>query len=278
MTLKRKERSSHLYHYTTAEGLKGIVKEQKIWASSIFSLNDWTEFHHGRGIIEEVTEGLLQKNNTILGGHPYETILKTVRELGPATSPHIYVCCFSDKDDDLSQWRAYGPEGGFSIGFSRIRLSALAAEQHYDLIPCSYEDAPKRLLATQLINTINGLDLWNLQDFCSAIEAKFLSVVPALKNVKFAQEDETRLVSTDPPPKDGTAFRIRKGLIIPYRKFDLKDNELWRSVQVVVGPCPHAVESLEYVKMLFSSELQKSDLPTPDSSQFKNSQVPYRYW
>ena len=279
MTLKRKKPPSHLYHYTTPEGLKGIVQTQQIWASNIFSLNDWTEFHHGRGIIEEVTTGLLAKRKTLLTGDMNETILETVRELGPATSPHMYVCCFSQKGDDLSQWRAYCPEGGFSIGFPRKRLEAVAVEQHYALSTCQYGEGPKKLLATVLINKINNLaDLWSLENARSAIQAEFISAVPAFKNAAFEQEEETRLVSTETPPENGIAFRTRNGLIIPYRKFDLKDDELWRSAEVVVGPCPHAGESLEYVKMLFASELQKAHLPIPQSSQFKNSQVPYRYW
>jgi hypothetical protein len=37
----------HLYHYTTAEGLVGIVRDRKLWATDIFHLNDRREFIHG---------------------------------------------------------------------------------------------------------------------------------------------------------------------------------------------------------------------------------------
>ena len=39
---------THLYHYTTAGGLKSIIENQEIWATDIFYLNDWMEFHHGK--------------------------------------------------------------------------------------------------------------------------------------------------------------------------------------------------------------------------------------
>jgi hypothetical protein len=40
-----------LHHYTTAEGLKGIIENQEIWASDIFSLNDAKEIYHGRDLL-----------------------------------------------------------------------------------------------------------------------------------------------------------------------------------------------------------------------------------
>ncbi|MFO1205708.1 MAG: hypothetical protein U1E63_08295 [Burkholderiales bacterium] len=37
------EAHPYLYHYTTAEGLKGIVESQQLWATNIAYLNDAEE-------------------------------------------------------------------------------------------------------------------------------------------------------------------------------------------------------------------------------------------
>ncbi len=55
MTALKKQ--TYLYHYTSAEGLKGILEDRRIWASDIFYLNDWTELFLGRdAMIEHLTE------------------------------------------------------------------------------------------------------------------------------------------------------------------------------------------------------------------------------
>jgi hypothetical protein len=33
-----------LFHYTSQAGLQGILASDRIWATDIYALNDWTEF------------------------------------------------------------------------------------------------------------------------------------------------------------------------------------------------------------------------------------------
>jgi hypothetical protein len=40
---KRQPQNFVLYHYTTADGLKGIVEKDELWAASAYYLNDSTE-------------------------------------------------------------------------------------------------------------------------------------------------------------------------------------------------------------------------------------------
>jgi hypothetical protein len=52
--------------------------------------------------------------------------------------PDSYIACFSEKGNDLSQWRAYGRGRGFSIGFDSDELNRLArAIGGSDLFPPS---------------------------------------------------------------------------------------------------------------------------------------------
>lgn len=45
--MPKQRRETYLYHYTTAEGLIGIMRNRNIWATDVFYLNDWEEFLGG---------------------------------------------------------------------------------------------------------------------------------------------------------------------------------------------------------------------------------------
>ena len=40
-----------LYHYTTAAGLQGILRDQAFWCTSIFHLNDPSELEYGISLV-----------------------------------------------------------------------------------------------------------------------------------------------------------------------------------------------------------------------------------
>src|ERR1039458_9844890 len=45
-----------IYHYTTADGLKGIIEKNELWASSAYFLNDSAEITYGYGVLKEVLD------------------------------------------------------------------------------------------------------------------------------------------------------------------------------------------------------------------------------
>jgi DUF2971 family protein len=124
-----KQPDDYLYHYTTPEGLMGIVKNQELWATSVFFLNDIAEFKHG---IE-------------LGRDHLEALFNNTEKTKDTT---IYVCSFSEEPDDLSQWRAYCPMGGFAIGFPKERLWKLAGHRGYSFGGCIYSAKDKTQVIT----------------------------------------------------------------------------------------------------------------------------------
>jgi len=224
-------------------------------------------------------------------------------EISVSRSLHAYVCSFSEKEDDLSQWRAYCPRGGFAIGFPRTRLDELTLDSSSDfsLNRCTYrkdqqkaimkavvEDALRqepsayaKLLANKGDETAKSAIRCALS---SVLHWKLYEVGPTIKNKAFEDEDEWRLISKTRSDdyKDKRKFRIRNGLTIPYLEFSLDDPELWRQATVFVGPCPHPEEAKEFARMLLTSGLQKGEnrkgLPTACAARVRNSAAPYRYW
>ena len=133
---KRKENADQagpelLYHYTTQQGLLGILKDKCIWATHIRYLNDTSE---GNIVPRVVFEEFSSRYNAsslyqALGVAP-EAAPKAAEPIDEGalgqgttmaswvTSQNVFVTSFSENGNSLSQWRAYSERsGGYSIGF-----------------------------------------------------------------------------------------------------------------------------------------------------------------
>jgi hypothetical protein len=137
-----------LYHYTTQEGLLGIIEKQKIWASHLQYLNDKSE---GQIFTKLLLEEFNQRATKGPEGPSSQLMMlaqllrlsvdqpesktqcadKEILDSGLIAFSWIrdqdaYVASFSEQGDLLSQWRAYsGEAGGYSIGFTRSYLKSV---------------------------------------------------------------------------------------------------------------------------------------------------------
>jgi hypothetical protein len=114
--------SGLLFHYTTADGLKGIVEKNELWASSAYFLNDSAEVKYGCGVLSKVLEDWIGSSD---GGED-SLSLGLARDLKNGFEDHlnnnivspVYLACFCEDGNLLSQWRAYGSTGGYALGFN----------------------------------------------------------------------------------------------------------------------------------------------------------------
>lgn len=107
-----------LYQYTSLEALVSIVQSKRMRASNIRFLNDHSESvwlkRHVISILKSkaISTGQQERIGEII----------SIIENWPQLS--LFVASFTEKSDDLSQWRAYCPPGlGVSIGFRTESLS-----------------------------------------------------------------------------------------------------------------------------------------------------------
>jgi hypothetical protein len=142
-----------LYHYTTQRGLLGIATSKSLWATSVHRLADSTEFSGASDL------GRVQITQSL---HYDAELAQHLRQaLDSIARVHIYVCCFSEEGDLLSQWRAYCRDGGgVSLGFDPMELRSIGASQGFTLVKCIYD-------AGRAIALINGL----IQDAVAARRA-----------------------------------------------------------------------------------------------------------
>jgi DUF2971 family protein len=163
-----------LYHYTTTDGLLGIVQEQTLWATDAEFLNDAQELQFGR---EELRESLLKAADELdpfaAGGAvsaeaSRATVMRSAADhldigKGPfAGKQHhaAYVACFCESGDLLSQWRGYGSSGGISLGFKTAYLPALYRQEIWEV---ERDDEPPEserhsLEAVRLVKVKYGTD------------------------------------------------------------------------------------------------------------------------
>ena len=61
-----KKPPEHLYHYTSIDGLEGILSKRSFWASQIHFLNDIQEFKYSFDIFEKILSELRKELQTDL--------------------------------------------------------------------------------------------------------------------------------------------------------------------------------------------------------------------
>lgn len=110
-----------LYHYTSAQGLVGILKSHVLWATDSRCLNDTQEFKLGLKIALD-----------ILAGHnQFQFLRKVIDDVISSWTPQVagvFVICFCRDRDLLSQWRAFGSDGrGYCLGFDMQGMMTGAA-------------------------------------------------------------------------------------------------------------------------------------------------------
>jgi len=284
-----------LYHYTTPDSLIGIVENHTLWATDVFYLNDSEEFALGIQIARDYLVRKLRKradaedDDSTIGKLEWmdrlEWLHNELENIGPLRKQSVYVSSLSVEDDQLSQWRAYCAGGGFAIGFKVDRLKKLATDQSFSLEQCIYEPGEQERLITETVDSIAGpwLDSttpWPEQSGEGPRLETHLRLVgelsrlsPRLKNKGFLEENEYRLISEPSVlhAEGQMKFRNQRGLVVPYREFELNDNDLWRQVRVVVGPTPYPEESKASVYALLRNK-------TGFAHDVKITKCSYREW
>jgi DUF2971 family protein len=274
-----------LYHYTDAQGLLGIVQSQQLWASNAAFLNDSTEVTYIRGVLAEVAEEFRDEHAVTATSREYavDSIAGTGRfppteartasvisilEAAPTIAGRVfdvYVSCFCEWGDLLSQWRGYPSSGGgYALGLrpeSIRRGGGVLRRVIYD------EEEQQRLLydlqapiveAMASANPEEGKDLWDwlVRDHLTRVSARLEECSFCFKHPGFTEESEWRLVSLrarepgqrpDDPPPDVRATRTG---LLPYLKRSLEGDAV---AEVVVGPSSQPTLAADAAVQLLSN-------------------------
>lgn len=244
-----------LYHYTTAAGLEGIVRERKLRATNFSFMNDPSEVQHGRELVEaELTERF-----EIASGIEEDFFQFVISNFNIEMLAEIYVCCFTKLKDDLSQWRAYGASAieRYSIGFDSSEITRAATRQpHVAFTYVDYDADAQAARITKLID--RAVDFIRqhspssryLSDLGAAAASRLAGLVPALKIGAYKPEREWRIVIWARPGTDKPSYDTRRGVLRPYLEWSLPQALPITSLHVLAPTRKDA--ALKATKMLLS--------------------------
>src|SRR5437764_13601949 len=125
-----------LYHYTSIEGLRGILTTRELWASAAQYLNDAKEFK----LAIDIARGQLMGASRRIGGSRSRLLLYYHEQLERLEHDAVCVFSLSEEGDLLSQWRGYCPPGGgYSVGLPGPTLKQHLRQHRCSLVPCGYD-------------------------------------------------------------------------------------------------------------------------------------------
>jgi hypothetical protein len=263
-----------LWHYTSGDGLIGIIKSGKLWLTQISCVNDATELRYSQSLLlqaiqrsqaqflsiearwERQETGQLQDEDDIIA-----LFNKAIAGLSADAAPtsEWFVGCLSSKDDDLSQWRAYaGGEGGYAIGFdTATMLLSLTQDQNYLTAVCYDEHVHNEIAQSVADATVvfykKGLAArpsvnrqeWTAE-FLTEWSRAITYIAPAIKHPTFEAEQEWRILrqlrETDVPD---LCFRQRQSMLARHLPVPMhipgapSNNRLLPIAGVRIGPSRH---------------------------------------
>jgi hypothetical protein len=280
-----------LYHYTSLEGLLGIIESKSIWATNILYLNDASELNYSMGLLIDQISTF--KNDITIDSewlyrlNFYDRLIENINKIILDTEHFVFfVCSFSEEKDLLSQWRGYCPEGiGFSLGFSSRNIEQCSKFNKCWLRKCIYDEKKQISKIRGLIEKISlrykarhsteERDEQEILLFADLV-MDFIELAPTFKHPKFKEEKEWRLITRKNYLRDkaikAIKYRIGKSMVVPYIEILLpSEGESLFINQIVVGPTHESILSKASVEMLLKSKNVKID-------KVQYSTIPYRNW
>ena len=279
-----------LYHYTTQEGLLGIINGKQIWATHTQYLNDAREYRHAIDVVTSEIEKRLP--NAI--GDSHRVLVDMAEGVRGIENINVCVCSFSEDRDSLSQWRGYGGStSGYAIGFNPFHTAEMVRQEEFYLAPCLYNPREQVAVIEALIDKVFGENMERLhngemlvsenrEEWLNApnlfprggnLRAYLNQFAPILKHQSFSEEREWRIISRPLwSTHERFSFRPGKSMLIPYYRVPLaRIDQLPKIDEVVVGPTPHIEQSCVAVRN-FLVRQKFENVPVEPSA------VPYRNW
>jgi hypothetical protein len=118
-----------LYHYTSANGLIGIIQNREVWSTESNYLNDPSEVSFAGTVLISLLEQRISSDasqDERLTAQAAITLLKRAyvdpNSREQYREDRAFITSFSRSDKSLTLWRMYSGRNGFSVGFDEDRL------------------------------------------------------------------------------------------------------------------------------------------------------------
>ena len=195
----KKEKSDIVYHYCTLEGFLSIIQNASLWVSDISKSNDGLECIYGRNQIKDRIEKEIADDAEAM--HAW----KMGYEMNPDIhdSMLMYVACFSEKEDCLSQWRGYADDGkGMAIGFDKKVLEQLSEQKKFNLefAKVIYDkNKQERYVERAVKENLKRMEETGVGHVALELNTNYRMEFSRYKHPSFAEEEEWRLILNSYP-------------------------------------------------------------------------------
>jgi hypothetical protein len=286
--LYREPAPSRLYHYTSLNGLLGILKNKHIWATEVRYLNDSAEIKTAFRLMER---SLVARLRTEVDPSSREILeqLKEWIDTRASAGPMVFVASFTQNGNLLSQWRGYAPTTqGASFGLASSHLSAVSVASGFALGRCRYDEDDQLDALDGLIESVISLaartgpselddERPSFNPTFDLCEESILRVAALIKDSRFKEEAEWRIVSkiVSDDLTTEVSYRVGSSMLIPYMTMELANAEGIVPIDdVIVGPTPHPQAATASIQRLLAQHLQRKH------SKWKTRycDIPYRAW
>lgn len=274
-----------LYHYSSLDGLLGIVRSKSLWASNIYYFNDASEITYGSDILKKVISGSKVDENQGRFLDEFSNWLDTFSH----TIHQYFVFSLTEEGNLLSQWRGYTPKGkGVSIGFEPKELVRKVENQGLKIVKCVYEIPDQKGLAEELLERMiitfdNERQHYEnkphpargkYRALLEKFREKILQIFSVIKNPSFCEEQEWRIISKDYGRFTIPEIKYREGIsmLVPYIEIDISPEKANEPMfhEVYMGPTPnHNLSHASLATFLSSSKA---------CNKIISSSIPYREW
>jgi len=222
---KDEEGKPLFFHYSDLTGLKGIVAEHDLWLTHALFCNDEAELALGTKIAREEIQRI--RRQPALAAKKQQYLEELEDHLRKPATESVYICCFCEEDDALSQWRAYGGNGnGVSIRLDADEFENYAGERPYGFLRIwnvFYEELQQRsVMGNAIESTFTRFQPRPVGEIVAKAKDIIDFFVPTFKHTGFKGEQEWRMIFV-PSPTSPVKPRYRAGreMLIPY--FSLKE-------------------------------------------------------
>ena len=264
---------STAYHYTSKNGLLGILDSKSLWLTDTRFLNDPDEQRHGINESKKIIIDTVLKN---IKSEKWDTkcfefeILRKIKDtlvnmVNIKQGGPVYCISFCEEGDLLSQWKGYSNYGdGYSIGFNiNILYESIKKLGNFYLGKIIYEDKNKKEAVNKMIEVIVN----NKKYFHKYGEKKFIIISVFfldlltfyMKSSFFEEENEWRIIYVPNHDKNITINHRTDNLgIIPYVKINVESiNE--KISEIITGPqIKYDLNKIALSNYIDSKKIEKS--------------------
>ncbi len=270
----------NLYHYTSSDGLRGILESQKIWGTEASYLNDSQEIKYGIDLAVKT----LVKCSSGKRGWVTDVVHQAIDAVGRNTGEEIYLACFCEKGDLLSQWKGYSKFGeGYSLGFSASELSRFkrkypfvnisirkviyGREPQERVVKSEFESIAKQ--TEPLIGKYRGDRDKIIKTAASCLAYCLKAQLVRFKAESFREEHEWRAIyinsERNEEGRQTVKFRVSEGHVVPYIELDIAPSaqkQVWflPIAEIVVGPKVDVSRAKRSIDLLYKNMLRGSPI------------------